>query len=142
MIQQINSQPIINSFLKATAKKQDKNLIKASFKSTNQVTNAFINAHCNKFNPLDHVCMKKGKPRPIDADNTPAGVAIGLVEVLAGAILCIIPHPATIGLGVGIIADGARRIADAGEDLDQKNKNEGGWPSEIPRPIEKSPPPQ
>lgn len=66
--------------------------------------------------------MKRSKPRSIENDNTPAVVAIGLIEIFTGALLCIIPHPITIGIGVGAITDGASRIIDAGVDLDQKNK--------------------
>lgn len=142
MAQLINNSHIINSFLKTPYTYPNKNLKITTAKSIDKATNTFINTYSNKFNAMDHVCMRRGKARPIENDNTPAGVAIGLVEMFAGLLLCIIPHPATIGIGAGIIADGARRIADAGEDLDQKNTNNGGWPAEIPRPIEKSPPPQ
>lgn len=64
---------------------------------------------------------KHHKPKIIDTSlycarnvdvELPGNCYFGACEVLAGALLCIIPHPAAWTCGVGMIADGGRRIAD------------------------------
>ncbi len=39
-------------------------------------------------------------------------IAIGLVEIFAGALLCVIPHPISYSVGSGLILDGSRRLFD------------------------------
>lgn len=36
----------------------------------------------------------------------------GLFEIAAGVVMIVVPEPATTGAGVGILADGIRRVAD------------------------------
>ncbi len=43
-------------------------------------------------------------------EDPPAGVIVGAVEILAGALLCIIPHPIAYGVGAGLISDGISRV--------------------------------
>ncbi len=48
-------------------------------------------------------------------------IAIGLVEIFAGALLCIIPHPVAQAAGGGMIADGIRRVFDDAAEIGEKN---------------------
>jgi len=55
----------------------------------------------------------------ISSDNfisdPPDGLVIGLVEIFAGALLCIIPHPVTYTIGGGLILDGVKRALDGSD---------------------------
>ncbi len=42
----------------------------------------------------------------------PGNCYFGACEAFAGALLCIIPHPAAWCIGTGLIVDGGRRVAD------------------------------
>lgn len=109
-------------------------------KPKNKVTNVFIKSHNHNFNTEKHLCMAKKKAtyrKKGETDNVPAGAVIGLVEIFAGALLCIIPIPAARFVGGGVILDGLHRLGNAGEDLDKTNRNNSGWPEGSPRPIER-----
>lgn len=86
---------------------------------------------------LSYAKNKRNRNRHGDGKEVSPKIAIGLVEIFAGALACIIPFPAIQAVGVGAIIDGVHRIGNGAEDLDEKNR-EGGWPAEVPRPIERS----
>lgn len=52
-------------------------------------------------------------PKPSQPDvELPGNIYAGAMEIFAGALLCIIPHPYTWAIGGFMIGDGTRRIAD------------------------------
>lgn len=57
----------------------------------------------------------------INSATTEDQLAIGLVEIFAGAFLCIIPHPIAYSIGSGFILDGTRRIFDGTSEVSEKN---------------------
>lgn len=57
----------------------------------------------------------------IDHD-PPDGVIIGLVEIFAGALLCIIPTEVTWAIGGGLILDGVVRAVGATAEIAEENK--------------------
>lgn len=128
MIRPINSQSCNACFLQIN--KIDKPVCKS--------TDVFIKSQSNRLSIPKNLCTRKGKPKKIEDDGTPAGVAIGLVEIFAGALACILPFPGARVVGGILIGDGARRVADEGEKLDQKNRGDGLWPAQVPRPIDRS----
>ncbi|MCH9634059.1 MAG: hypothetical protein S4CHLAM7_07970 [Chlamydiae bacterium] len=112
-------------------------------KPKNKVTNVFMKSHSHKLNTAEHLCMKKRKAKDRIKDepnDVPAGAAIGLVEIFAGALLCILPIPGARFVGGGAILDDLHRLGNAGEDLDKTNGNNPGWPEGVPRPIDRSEP--
>ncbi len=50
-------------------------------------------------------------PAPEEKDPSDS-IIIGSVELLGGALLCVIPHPVSYGVGMILIGDGAARIFD------------------------------
>ena len=45
-------------------------------------------------------------------DELPGNVYVGAVEIFAGALMCIIPHPLAWEIGGAMIIDGGRRVVD------------------------------
>lgn len=61
-------------------------------------------------------------------ENVDSKTAIGLVKMLAGALLCIIPHPATITAGGSLVLNGIMDCVDAARekgDENEKKQKEG-----------------
>lgn len=74
--------------------------------------------------------MKKQKTKVVSSsDDTHPGLPIGWVEVFSGALAMIVPIPGFRVAGGVLIGDGIRRIADAGERMDQQNRRSDVWPS-------------
>jgi len=63
----------------------------------------------------------------------PDQLALGLSESLAGALLCIIPHPVATGIGWILIADGIRRTFNGTEE--QSKLNMENRPVNPPNPV-------
>lgn len=77
---------------------------------------------------------KKKKQKQIEMSDN---MAIGFCEVIAGALLCIIPHPLTLGIGSGLILHGGGQII--GEVADEsKKERERRERDEIKRQIDES----
>ena len=58
---------------------------------------------------------KKGKKKEMKISD---GFAIGFCKFLGGALLCIIPHPVTWGIGAGLAAAGAGDMLEHANDPD------------------------
>lgn len=57
-------------------------------------------------------------------DELPGNVYVGGMEMFAGALLCIIPHPWVVGVGLFMIGDGVRRVVDGNiQAADEKRLN-------------------
>lgn len=54
----------------------------------------------------------------------PAGIIIGGVEILGGALLCIIPWGPSRAVGAAMMTDGVRRALDSSEDEENKRREE------------------
>lgn len=48
-------------------------------------------------------------------------LAVGLVEIFAGALLCIIPYPVAQAVSGGMIADGIHRVFNDAAEVGEKN---------------------
>jgi hypothetical protein len=55
-------------------------------------------------------------------EDIPTDVIVGIVEIFAGALICIIPHPMAKMVGGSLIGDGFYRITGALPEVDEKNK--------------------
>ena len=62
--------------------------------------------------------IKKEKPEVEMSGKT----ALGLIKVFAGALCCIIPHPATIAIGGGLVLSGVKDISDELIEMDKENR--------------------
>lgn len=59
----------------------------------------------NNFDTARFILIKKSKEEGIEVSD---GFAIGFMKALGGALLCVIPHPATIAVGGALVADGIK----------------------------------
>lgn len=67
---------------------------------------------------------KKEKKQAKDIPELPANVYIGALEILTGALICIVPYPGVWRYGVAVIGDGTRRVIDGfAQASDEKRTN-------------------
>ena len=59
----------------------------------------------------------------LDDEIFPADLILGGVEMLVGALICILPIPPAKWLGGVIIADGINRTFNGARDLDEQNRH-------------------
>lgn len=55
-------------------------------------------------------------------DDFPADLVIGGVEMLVGALICILPIPGSQLVGITVITDGVRRSFDGVTQMDERNR--------------------
>jgi len=67
---------------------------------------------------------KKDKKQAKGIPELPANVYIGALELLTGALICIVPYPGAWRVGVAVMGDGTRRVIDGfAQASDEKRQN-------------------
>lgn len=62
----------------------------------------------------------------------PGNCYFGACEAFAGALICIIPHPLTWSAGIGMIADGGRRVIEGVIQLSEERRLNPNYKSPTP----------
>lgn len=70
------------------------------------------------------VRSSKKRRKGVTQAEIPGSIVVGGVEVLAGALACILPIPGARVFGVGLMTDGCRRVLNGAEELDKSNQQD------------------
>jgi len=89
--------------------------------------NVFLSADSRTFTTkIDTTLVRSSKKRHRNDNQAeiPGSIVVGGVEVLAGALACILPIPGARVFGVGLMTDGCRRVLNGVEELDKSKQHE------------------